>query len=121
MIAGGLVIASAFAAGLGIAGYFGLVSNAESFAVYGRATGAFKDPNVFGPSLIFPALYLVQRMMTRRPVELLWSFPLLMGLVALAAVLGDTVGYWIGWQTGPRLFTREKSLLFARGHVERGS
>ncbi len=46
-----------------------------------------------------------------------WSFPVLMGLVALAAVLGDTVGYWIGWQAGPRLFTREKSLLFARDHL----
>ncbi len=46
-----------------------------------------------------------------------WSFPLLMGLVSAAAILGDTVGYWIGYQTGPRIFTREKSLLFARDHL----
>jgi membrane-associated protein len=48
-----------------------------------------------------------------------WSFPLLLGLVSAAAVLGDTVGYWIGYTTGPRLFTREKSLLFARDHLLR--
>lgn len=46
-----------------------------------------------------------------------WSFPLLITLVTLAAIVGDTVGYWIGWQTGPRLFTRERSLLFARDHL----
>jgi membrane-associated protein len=46
-----------------------------------------------------------------------WSFPLLFGLVSAAAILGDTVGYWIGYTTGPRLFTREKSLLFARDHL----
>ena len=46
-----------------------------------------------------------------------WSFPLLFGLVSAAAVLGDTVGYWIGYKTGPRLFTREKSLLFAKDHL----
>ena len=96
MIAGGLVIASAFAAGLGIAGYFGLVPNAESFAIYGRATGAFKDPNVFGPSLIFPALYLVQRMMTRRAAELVWSFPLLMTLL-VALFLSFSRGAWMNF------------------------
>src|SRR5689334_9407560 len=46
-----------------------------------------------------------------------WSFPLLFSLVSAAAILGDTVGYWIGYTTGPRLFTREKSLLFARDHL----
>jgi membrane-associated protein len=34
-----------------------------------------------------------------------------------AAIVGDTVGYWIGVKTGPRLFTRENSLLFSRKHV----
>jgi membrane-associated protein len=29
------------------------------------------------------------------------------------------VGYAIGWRAGPRLFTREKSLLFNPAHVER--
>jgi len=36
-----------------------------------------------------------------------------------AAIAGDTVGYWIGAKAGPRLFTREQSLLFSRKHLLR--
>lgn len=39
--------------------------------------------------------------------------------VMAAAILGDTVGYWIGAKSGPRLFTREQSLLFSRKHLLR--
>jgi membrane-associated protein len=41
------------------------------------------------------------------------------GLLIIAAILGDSVGYTIGWRVGPRLFAREKSLLFNPRHVER--
>ena len=41
------------------------------------------------------------------------------GLLILAAVLGDSVGYAIGRRLGPKLFTRPKSLLFNPRHVER--
>ena len=37
----------------------------------------------------------------------------------LAAIVGDTVGYWIGAKSGPKLFTREQSLLFSRKHLLR--
>jgi membrane-associated protein len=40
-------------------------------------------------------------------------------LLIVAAVVGDSVGYAIGWRIGPRLFRREKSLLFNPKHVER--
>jgi membrane-associated protein len=40
-------------------------------------------------------------------------------LLIVAAVTGDSVGYAIGARIGPRLFTREKSLLFNPAHVER--
>ena len=39
-------------------------------------------------------------------------------LLVVAAVTGDSVGYAIGARIGPRLFTREKSLLFNPAHVE---
>ena len=42
--------------------------------------------------------------------------PLLIAL-SLAAIIGDTVGYNIGARTGPRLFTRQDSLLFNRKHL----
>ena len=40
-------------------------------------------------------------------------------LLIVAAVVGDSVGYAIGRRLGPKLFTREKSLLFNPKHVER--
>ena len=39
--------------------------------------------------------------------------------VMVAAIVGDTVGYWIGAKSGPRLFTREQSPLFSRKHLLR--
>jgi membrane-associated protein len=41
------------------------------------------------------------------------------GLLSVAAVVGDSVGYAIGARLGPRLFTRERSWLFNPRHVER--
>jgi membrane-associated protein len=39
--------------------------------------------------------------------------------VGIAAVVGDQVGFYIGRTTGPRLFTRENSLLFNKKHLVR--
>jgi membrane-associated protein len=46
----------------------------------------------------------------------IWTLSLL--LIA-AAILGDTVGYWIGRKAGPALFKRPKSLLFNPDHLRR--
>jgi membrane-associated protein len=40
-------------------------------------------------------------------------------LLIVAAIVGDSVGYAIGWRAGPRLFTRPKSRLFNPKHIER--
>ena len=40
-------------------------------------------------------------------------------LLTLAAIIGNTVGYGIGRATGPRLFTRDDSLLFKKKHLYR--
>lgn len=40
-------------------------------------------------------------------------------LLTVASVLGNTVGYGIGKAAGPRLFTREDSLLFNKRHLYR--
>ena len=57
--------AAALATGaLGIAGYFQLFPGAEAFTRFGRATGSFGDPNVFGPFLTLPAIYALHRLMT---------------------------------------------------------
>lgn len=37
--------------------------------------------------------------------------------LSAAAIAGDTVGYRIGYATGPKIFTRENSFLFNRKHL----
>jgi membrane-associated protein len=46
-----------------------------------------------------------------------WSLPLLIGTLCASAIAGDSVGYWVGWKTGPRIFTREKSRFFRTDHL----
>jgi membrane-associated protein len=40
-------------------------------------------------------------------------------LLTIAAIVGNSVGYVIGRATGPRLFTRDDSLLFKKKHLYR--
>jgi membrane-associated protein len=44
---------------------------------------------------------------------------LLLTVVSVAAVVGDQVGYYIGYRTGPRIFRREDSLFFKQRHLIR--
>lgn len=61
------VSTACIAAILGAIGYFNMFPGAaEMFAKIGRANGAFKDPNVFGPFLIWPALFMIERLLVRR-------------------------------------------------------
>jgi membrane-associated protein len=46
----------------------------------------------------------------------IWTLNLV--LIA-AAIVGDTVGYWIGRKAGPALFNRPKSLFFNPEHLRR--
>ena len=43
----------------------------------------------------------------------------IIGLLSVAAIVGDTVGYWFGRRVGPALFTRPRSLLFNPDHLRR--
>jgi membrane-associated protein len=46
-----------------------------------------------------------------------WNLPLLIGTLCAAAIAGDSVGYAVGFKAGPRIFNREKSLLFRKDHL----
>src|SRR2546426_7944083 len=46
-----------------------------------------------------------------------WSVPLLIVTLSLAAILGDSVGYAIGYKLGPKIFNRENSFFFKRDHL----
>lgn len=55
------IIGATIAALLGIVGYFNIGGTRDLFTLYAsRAKGTFNDPNVFGPFLILPILFLVQ-------------------------------------------------------------
>jgi membrane-associated protein len=44
---------------------------------------------------------------------------LLLVLLSIAAIGGDTVNYWIGHYAGPKVFTRQKSRFFNPEHLKR--
>jgi hypothetical protein len=75
------------------AGYFHVTGFAyELFTRYDRADGFFKDPNVFGPYLIWPALILMARMLLDR-------FRLrdatLLGILLVGLLLSLSRGAWM--------------------------
>jgi O-antigen ligase len=80
---------------LGIVGYFDLLPDArELMTRYGRATGLFKDPNVFGPFLVPALVYGLSRLAGMR---LRKSIPLLglLLMIGLAMLLSFSRGAWI--------------------------
>ena len=40
-------------------------------------------------------------------------------LLIVAAITGDSVGYWIGFHLGPRIFSKEDSFFFHKNHLIR--
>jgi len=67
-IRSGYVFAAVVAAILGILGYFNVGHLGPYFTLYDntRASGPFKDPNVFGPFLVPPIVWLCQDILLRR-------------------------------------------------------
>ena len=89
-------------------GYVGIT--AIVFAETGLLVGFFLP----GDSLIVTAGLLSATM----GVMDVWLLGL---LLTIASILGNTVGYHVGRVAGPRLFTREDSLLFNKKHLFRAS
>ena len=87
------VCAAVVTAMLGIAGYFGLFPGAEIFTKFDRAAGAFQDPNVFGPYLALPGIYLLYRLLTGSPARMfLYAVPLL--IVVAGIFFSFSRGAW---------------------------
>jgi O-antigen ligase len=85
------VLTAVLAALEGMAGYFHLFHGSDSFLVEARATGMFKDPNVFGPFLIWPALALLERLLMHR-LRLLDIGAL--GIILIGLMLSFSRGAW---------------------------
>lgn len=61
----GYIIAALIATAAGYIGFFHLFHGSDIFLANDRVSATFKDPNVYGPFLIFPLLLLLISLMTR--------------------------------------------------------
>lgn len=87
------------------AGYLGIF--AIVFLESGLLIGFFFP----GDSLLFTAGFLAS--------QGLLDIKLLVAGCFIFAVLGDSIGYFIGKKLGPRIFNKEKSIFFHKQHLER--
>ncbi len=88
-------VSCVFTAVCGIIGYFDIAGLGETFSMYDRASGTFKDPNVFGSFLTPGALYLMHGLLTGRTKRPLLAFVML--LVILSGILlSFSRGSWGG-------------------------
>lgn len=95
LIFSGWTAAAVVAALAGLAGYFSLFPGAyEMFTKFGRASGTFKDPNVFGPFLVAPMLYMLHLVLSR-PLRYAVIPLSIAGLLMLAVLLSFSRGAWI--------------------------
>lgn len=82
------------------------------FAESGLLIGFFLP----GDSLLFTAgaLYATGILPGNVPINI----HLFVLLLFIAAVLGDTVGYWFGRKAGPRIFSKPDARIFKQVHVQ---
>lgn len=78
---------------LGIGGYLNLIPAADLFTLYGRAKGAFQDPNVFGPFLILPVNWCIYQVLTR-PLQRSLLYWILLLVLTLAVLLSFSRAAW---------------------------
>ena len=87
--------AGVIAAAAAITGYFSALPGAyDLFTKYGRAAGTFKDPNVLGPFLVTPALYMLHHVVSQ-PLRRVLLPLAVAGLMALAVLLSFSRGAWV--------------------------
>lgn len=86
----------------GYLGLFGII-----FAESGLLIGFFFP----GDSLLFTAGFLASQGFLN-----IW---LLMGITFIAAVLGDSTGYWFGNKVGDKIFIKENSLFFKKDNIQK--
>lgn len=103
--------------------WFSQIYNVEALVTWGGLFGmtliVFAETGLLvgfflpGDSLLVAAGLLTARGTFDTPVLVTCA------ILSVAAILGDTVGYWFGAKTGPLLFRRPKSLLFNPKHLIR--
>ncbi len=101
----GTLVAGLIAAVAGLAGYLNAFPGAfDIFTLYGRASGTFKDPNVFGAFLVMPAVFMIHTLRHARGLKALGAL-LGFGILALAILLSFSRGAWSGLGLAASLYT----------------
>jgi membrane-associated protein len=90
---------------------YGTFSYAILFAIIFCETGLVVTPFLPGDSLLFA----IGALSAKGALDVYTAAFLLM----LAAILGDSTNYWIGYFVGPKVFRSESSRWFNRTHLER--
>jgi len=84
------------------------------FAIVFAESGLFFGFFLPGDSLLLTAGLLAS---PRSPYDVGLNIWVLLPLLFIAAVAGDSVGYWFGAWSGPKIFNRDNSLLFRKKNL----
>ncbi len=96
---------------------YGLWTYAVLFLIIFAETGLVVTPFLPGDSLLFAAGAFCAST-PEHPVPVL-NVHLMAFLLFIAAVIGDTLNYWIGHKIGPAVFKREDSIWLRKKHLEK--
>lgn len=90
---------------------YGVLTYALLFGIIFLETGLVITPFLPGDSLLFVAGTLA----ATNILQIHW----LVASLIVAAILGDTVNYWIGHHIGSRVFNKENSRFFKKEYLEK--
>jgi len=87
--------AALFATILALMSYVGMIPGGETlFMKFGRASGTFKDPNVFGAFLVAPIVYMVHLSIHNKTLKAFGPL-FVAGLLSIGVLLCFSRGAWI--------------------------
>jgi hypothetical protein len=85
--------AAVISALIGLLAYLGILPGQELFTLYGRAKAMFEDPNVFGPFLVLPAAFALQRVLLGTSHQAFWGI-IWYGILFLGVFASFSRGAW---------------------------
>ncbi len=88
--------AAVISALIGLLAYLGVLPGESIFLLYGRAKALFEDPNVFGPFLILPAAFALQRALIGTHRQAFWG-AIWYGILFLGVFASFSRGAWGGF------------------------